>query len=76
MSVTPGPQSLRDAGLLAPDPAEVVELSDVVRGDAERDTPEEHRPEPPRPDLVGEAEEADVAEQVVEVPEDEDESYR
>lgn len=35
---------------------------------------EEYQPDPARPDLVGEADEADVAEQAIEVPIDEDEA--
>lgn len=37
---------------------------------------EEYLPPDPRPDQSGEAAEADVAEQVVEVPEDESDEYR
>jgi len=36
---------------------------------------EEYRPDPPRPDLAGEADEADVVDQTVELPELLDDEY-
>lgn len=67
MSTTPGQDSWRDAGLTEPPLAQPVEAPEE---------PEDYLPPDPRPDLVGEAEEADVAEQVVEVPDDETDDYR
>lgn len=67
MSTVPGPESWVDAGLVEP------ELEDVVEATA---TPEEYSPPDPRPDLEGAAAEADVAEQAVEVPDDQGDDYR
>ncbi len=67
MSTIPGPESWLDAGLAEPPLAQPVEIPEDV---------EEYLPPDPRPDLVGEAEEADVAEQVLEVPDDEGDDYR
>lgn len=62
MSTLPGAESWRDAGLVGPEPDEVVELED-------------YDPEPD-PGLAGkEASEADVADQLVEVRDDEREDY-
>ena len=67
MSTLPGGESWRDAGLVEPDLEEVVTLSD--------DEPEDYDPEP-EPDLgTKEASEADVVEQLVDVPDDEREDY-
>jgi hypothetical protein len=64
MSTLPGPDSWHDAGLVPP-------------GDAEADTayePDEYVPGAPRPDADGAANEADVVEQALDIPaEDEDE---
>ncbi|GII99611.1 hypothetical protein CLV28_0182 [Sediminihabitans luteus] len=60
MSTVPGEESFHDAGLTPPDDRVV---------DAARD-PLEHRPDEPRPDLDGLADEADVVEQAAEVPEE------
>lgn len=67
MSTTPGPDSWHDAGLDEPALTQPAELPDE---------PEEYLPSEPRPDLEGNAEEADVAEQVIEVGEDESDEYR
>jgi hypothetical protein len=67
MSTIPGQASWHDAGLEEPPLAQPVELPDE---------PEDYVPPEPRPDLAGSAEEADVAEQVIEVAEDESDEYR
>lgn len=67
MSTVPGPESWEDAGLAEPPLARPVEIPPE---------PEEYLPPEPRPDLAGEAEEADVAEQATEVPEDGVDDYR
>lgn len=67
MSTIPGPESWLDAGLEEPPLAQPVEIPDDV---------EEYLPPDPRPDRLGEAEEADVAEQALEVPDDGVDDYR
>lgn len=69
MSTTPS-DAWRDAGLEAPD--ETTSLVEEARAtdpvpDHEAET-DEYRPDTPRPDLDGEAAEADVAEQASVVP--------
>ena len=72
MSTLPGAESWRDAGLVGPHPDEVVELA---AASAEEPAGEDYDPEP-EPELADkEASEADVVEQLVEVPEDEREDY-
>lgn len=66
MSTIPGPETWEDAGLVEPPLAQPVEAPDE---------PEEYLPPEPRPDRLGEAEEADVAEQALDVPGDDDD-YR
>lgn len=73
MSTIPGSQSWRDAGLDDPGTGEPVSLIDEVTQDAVA-SPEEYRPGTARPDLIDEADEADVADQAVVVPEVEDSS--
>lgn len=69
MSTVPGAESWRDAGLMGPDPEDVVELSPSA------EEPEDYDPEP-EPDLtVKPVAEGDFVEQLVEVPEDEREEY-
>ena len=75
MSTVPGDDTWRDAGLVEQDD-EAVSLVEEVEtppgvDDPERD-PDEYRPRSPRPDLDGEANEADVAEQASAVPGEED----
>ncbi|MGC5167325.1 hypothetical protein [Luteimicrobium sp. DT211] len=76
MSTTPGDETLRDAGLLPDDVAVDPDLDHLTHRRApEPDSLDEDEYEPavPRPDLDGEADEADVVEQADEVPaEDED----
>src|SRR5690606_19572003 len=84
MSTVPGHDSLRDAGLLTPDPLSqdadarpaVPELdgAPVTTPDQARDG-EEYRPADPEPGRSGDADAADVAEQAAAVPEGDDE-YR
>ncbi|RXR26284.1 hypothetical protein EQW78_01150 [Oerskovia turbata] len=75
MSTVPGTDSWRDAGLVAPDDDAPKNL--VEEGLAPPDVPsdaddvEEYSPRTPRPDLDGEADEADVVEQASVVPLDE-----
>ena len=64
MSMVPGQESLADAGLVEPEPAK------PQPGDGE-----DYEPDLPRPDLRGEAGEADVAEQELEGPDDEVDDY-
>ena len=67
MSTIPGPESWLDAGLEEPPLAQPVEIPEDV---------EEYLPPDPRPDRLGEAEEADVAEQALEVSDDGVDEYR
>ena len=71
MSILPGPESWRDAGLTGVDPEEPLRLTDdvVVTPPVDLDAPEgEYVPDFPRPDRDGLADEADVVEQDTEVP--------
>ena len=71
MSTQPGRQSWQDAGLdpeAYADPDELVE--EMADEDPERG--EDYEPSSGRADLLGQADEADVAEQDADVPEDED----
>ena len=73
MSTLPGDDALRDAGLSGPPDDEVVNLAEEkVRAPK---IVEEYRPGAPRPDLVGEADEADVIEQSWTVPVADDEDH-
>ncbi|MCB7136485.1 hypothetical protein [Cellulosimicrobium marinum] len=75
MSTVPGEDTWRDAGLVEHDEAtnlvDEVETGDEARSDATR-APDEYHPGSARPDLDGQADEADVAEQAAAVPGDED----
>ncbi|QJW37294.1 hypothetical protein [Cellulosimicrobium protaetiae] len=76
MSTVPGNDAWRDAGLVEPDD-EVVSLVEESEDDgagvddAEHEG-DEYRPRTARPDLEGEANEADVVEQASAVPGEED----
>ncbi len=72
MSTLPGAESWRDAGLVGTDPDEVVELA---AGSADEPAGEDYDPEPERDLGIKEASEADVVEQLAEVPADEREDY-
>jgi hypothetical protein len=73
MSTLPGDRSWDDAGLVAPALTDLPE----VEPDDDRDARDgAHAPDDPRPDLVGEADPADVAEQAAPVPDDETDEYR
>ncbi|HEV6954681.1 MAG TPA: hypothetical protein VKY86_15705 [Promicromonospora sp.] len=63
MSTLPGPDSWHDAGLVPPEEAEVDPTHE----------PDEYVPGAPRPDADGDADEADVVEQALDVPADPDE---
>ncbi len=67
MSTIPGPEAWRDAGLEELPLAQPVEIPEE---------PEDYVPPEPRPDLAGAAEEADVAEQVLEVADEDSDEYR
>ncbi|MBI9115156.1 hypothetical protein [Sanguibacter suaedae] len=75
MSTTPGHDAMRDAGLTHPSPDGSVNLTEeALRGTdvpGPRDA-EDYDPGTPRPDRSGAADEADVAEQAWEVPEDDE----
>lgn len=78
MSTVPGPDTWRDAGLVEPteEPVSLVQESDeapVGTTGARPPAPEEYRPRTARPDLEGEAAEADVVEQASVVPDPGDE---
>lgn len=89
MSTLPGDDALRDAGLTGPEIDEAVNLAEEVTRDLSDDVPqepddveapddvfvEEYRPATPRPDLAGEADEADVIEQSWTVPSDDDDAH-
>jgi hypothetical protein len=64
MSTVPGQDSFNDAGLAEPLPG----VPPQIEGEG-------YEPDGPRPDLRGEAGEADVAEQKVDVPDDKSEDY-
>lgn len=75
MSTVPGHESWRDAGLAPADVEVPLRLTDV--DDAEVPDPahaEEYTPSFPRADREGLAAEADVVEQAVEVPVDDEDS--
>ena len=81
MSTLPGDDALRDAGLTGPEIDEAVNLAEEVTRAANQGVPqvdddlvviEEYRPGTPRPDLAGEADEADVIEQAWTVANDDD----
>jgi len=72
MSTVPGDDTWRDAGLVEHD-EDAVSLADESEDDrpavddSEHES-DEYRPRTPRPDLDGEADEADVVEQASAVP--------
>jgi len=69
VSTLPGAESWRDAGLVEPDLEEVVEI------ETDDDEPEDYDPEATPRVGIKEASEADIVEQLVEVPDDEREEY-
>lgn len=71
MSVLPGGHSWRDAGLVEPDPDDVVEIV----ASADEPAEDEYDPEPEPDVALREASEADHVEQLLEVPDDEREDY-
>ena len=70
MSTVPGKEAWQDAGLAPADPHRPLSLADDTDT---RDDDEEYEPGFARPDLDGQADEADVVEQDTEVPDDDDE---
>ena len=66
MSTIPGPESWQDAGLVEPPLAQPVEVPEDA---------DDYMPPEPRPDREGAAEEADVAEQAADLPEDPSDEY-
>ena len=84
MSTLPGDDALRDAGLTGPEIDDTVNLTEEadrtaagadVQTAETADVIEEYRPGTPRPDLAGEADEADVIEQSWTVPVDDDDAH-
>jgi hypothetical protein len=79
MSTVPGRESWRDAGLTTPELADAVMVEpDLVAGavPADPDDPEEHEPSGAGPEPRADADEADLADQLAEVPVDEQDDYR
>ncbi|HEY0217616.1 MAG TPA: hypothetical protein VGC57_14600 [Cellulomonas sp.] len=72
MSTVPGDRSWRDAGLVEP---ALTDLPEVAPDDAHEAEDGAYRPADARPDLDGEADPGDVAEQRAPVPEDERDDY-
>ncbi|HLR27326.1 MAG TPA: hypothetical protein VK086_01430 [Ruania sp.] len=72
MSTQPGRQSWRDAGL---DPDAYADPDDLIDQSADEApaSGEDYEPQWGRADLSGQADEADVAEQSMDVPEEEEE---
>ncbi|WP_435735385.1 hypothetical protein V5D56_10975 [Cellulosimicrobium sp. PMB13] len=72
MSTVPGENTWRDAGLVEQDEEAVSLVEEVETDDTGVDDPEhepdDYRPRSARPDLDGEASEADVVEQASAVP--------
>lgn len=70
MSTVPGDDAARDAGLLGQEPSTLIEAveADLAGGSGGPRDPEDYQPAPPRPDLDGTADEADVVEQAAVVP--------
>lgn len=73
MSTRPGPDSWEDTGLLDEPDHEPVNLVQEAEDDEPRGRGEDYQPRTARPDRDGQADEADVADQAVIVPEDDDE---
>ena len=74
MSTLPGPETWRDAGLDQVDPGGDVEIAPDPLG-APAAEPGEYAPDAPRPEVVDEADPADVTEQARSVPPDERDEY-
>ena len=74
MSTLPGPETWRDAGLDQVDPGGDVEIAPDPL-DAPAAEPDEYTPDTPLPDVVAEANPADVTEQAQTVPPDERDEY-
>jgi hypothetical protein len=72
MSTVPGDRTWRDAGLVEPALTDLPEVPPDDAGDAQDDA---YRPGEPRPDLAGEADPVDVAEQAAPVPDDDRDDY-
>jgi hypothetical protein len=72
MSTVPGDRTWRDAGLVEP---ALTDLPEVAPDDVPDPVGDGYRPDEPRPDLAGEADPVDVAEQAEAVPDDERDDY-
>jgi hypothetical protein len=72
MSTVPGDRTWRDAGLVEPALTDLPEVPPAEEPDPVDDV---YRPDEPRPDLSGEADPFDVAEQAAPVPDDERDDY-
>lgn len=70
MSTVPGAEAWRDAGLTTPDDVPTNLVEEESQGDPppSPEDAEDYTPGSPRPDLDGEAAEADVVEQAAVVP--------
>ena len=71
MSTVPGSDAWKDAGLVPVDPDGPRSLTDDVDG---TEDPEEYEPGFARADREGRADEADVVEQDIEVPSDDEDA--
>ncbi|GIG36369.1 hypothetical protein [Cellulomonas pakistanensis] len=72
MSTVPGDRSWQDAGLVEPALTDLPEVAPDDDGDVREGG---YQPDEPRPDLAGEADPADVAEQTAALPADERDDY-
>ncbi|WP_022916829.1 hypothetical protein [Ruania albidiflava] len=72
MSTRPGPDSWNDTGLVDEPDEEPVNLVQESEDTEPRDRGEDYQPLTARPDRDGHADEADVADQAVVVPEEDD----
>jgi len=78
MSTVPGPESWRDAGLTAPAPGDLVDLDADLDTDVVADLGgvEDYAPRAAASALRGDADEADLADQLTDVSVDDQDDYR
>ena len=82
MSTVPGPESWRDAGLTAPAPGDLVDLDADLDADLDTDVVadlggvEDYAPRAAASALRGDADEADLADQLTDVSVDDQDDYR
>ncbi|WP_454051301.1 hypothetical protein [Cellulomonas sp. Marseille-Q8402] len=72
MSTVPGDRTWTDAGLVEP---ALTDLPEVAPDDEQDPRDDAYTPDEPRPDLTGEADPVDVAEQAAPVPDDDRDDY-